>query len=65
MTDIDLLTSFEHCNLPWDEWTHLSHLRMAYLSLEKYGTKKVLKQSLMVLKKYKISIPGILSLSFS
>lgn len=52
MTDIDLLTSFEHCNLPWDEWTHLSHLRMAYLSLEKYGNKKGSQAIINGIKKY-------------
>ena len=52
MTDIDFLTSFENCNLPWDEWNHLSHLRMAYLSLEKYGNKKGSQAIITGIKKY-------------
>ena len=37
MSDESFLESFEKCTLPWKEWNHIAHVRMAYLSLKKYG----------------------------
>jgi hypothetical protein len=33
MTDEDFLAAFEGCTLPRTEWTHVAHLRMAWLYL--------------------------------
>ena len=37
MNDESFLESFEKCTLPWKEWNHIAHVRMAYLRLKKYG----------------------------
>ena len=31
MNDADLLTAFEDCSLPIEQWTHRTHVRVAYL----------------------------------
>jgi hypothetical protein len=31
MNDADLLTAFEDCSLPVEQWTHRAHVRVAYL----------------------------------
>lgn len=31
MNDADLLTAFEDCSLPIEQWTHRAHIRVAYL----------------------------------
>ncbi len=31
MNDADLLTAFEDCSLPIEQWTHRAHVRVAYL----------------------------------
>ena len=37
MDDADLLRQFEDCTLPFHEWTHRSHVKVAYLYLQKYS----------------------------
>ena len=47
MNDEVFLESFEKCTLPWEEWNHFAHVRMAYLSLKKYeellGSEMIVK----------------------
>lgn len=31
MTDKELLVAFENCTLPYEQWTHRAHVRVAYL----------------------------------
>ena len=31
MTDIEFLAAFEDCSLPFEQWTHRAHVRVAYL----------------------------------
>jgi hypothetical protein len=36
MTDEEFVTAFEQCTLPRAEWTHLAHIRLAWLYLGRY-----------------------------
>lgn len=36
MTDDDLIRQFEDCSLPFDEWTHRMHVRVAFSYLERH-----------------------------
>jgi hypothetical protein len=36
MDDADLLQQFESCSLPFSQWTHRCHVKVAYLILSKY-----------------------------
>jgi len=38
MTDDEFLTAFEDTTLPREEWTHLAHVRMAFLYLTRSPT---------------------------
>jgi hypothetical protein len=37
MDDRDFLEQFERCTLPFDQWTHRAHVKVAYLYLRQYG----------------------------
>jgi hypothetical protein len=37
MIDEDFLARFEDCSLPFEQWTHRSHVKVAYLYLRKYS----------------------------
>jgi hypothetical protein len=37
MTDADLLRQFETCTLPFEQWTHRSHVKIAFLLLREHG----------------------------
>jgi hypothetical protein len=37
MTDDELLRQFEDCTLPFDQWVHRAHLKMAYLYLTRHS----------------------------
>jgi hypothetical protein len=36
MSDDDLLRQFEECTLPFDQWVHRAHVRVAYLYLSRH-----------------------------
>ena len=36
MDDSQFLNAFENCTLPFDDWTHRAHLRVAYLYASKF-----------------------------
>ena len=36
MSDDDLLRQFEDCSLPFDQWVHRAHVRVAYLYLTRH-----------------------------
>ena len=42
MTDDELLRRFEDCSLPFDLWTHLAHVKVAYLYLRDNDFEKAL-----------------------
>ncbi len=37
MTDDELLSAFESCTLPFAEWTHRAHVRVAYTYLRRHS----------------------------
>lgn len=42
MNDETFLKRFEACKLPWAEWTHGAHLRVAYLYLTRYPLEEAI-----------------------
>jgi hypothetical protein len=44
MTDADLLTQFESLTLPFSQWTHRAHVKVAYLYLRKYPFPEALSR---------------------
>jgi hypothetical protein len=36
MDDAELLRKFEDCSLPFDQWTHRAHVKVAYLHLRQF-----------------------------
>jgi hypothetical protein len=37
MDDAAFITAFEACELPFDQWTHRAHLKVAYLYIREHG----------------------------
>jgi hypothetical protein len=50
--DAELVRQFEACTLPFSEWTHRSHVKVAYLYLEKYPFKEALARIGPNIKRY-------------
>lgn len=46
MSDDELLAAFEKCTLPHDQWTHLAHVRVAYL----YTNRNVFETALEIVR---------------
>ena len=44
MTDPDLLSHFESLTLPFDQWTHRAHVKVAYLYLCKHPFDEALRR---------------------
>ena len=44
MTDADLLAKFEDLSLPFTEWTHRAHVKVAYLHLKRDPFPEALKK---------------------
>jgi hypothetical protein len=42
MSDDEFLAQFENCTLPFDQWTHRAHVRVAYLYLTQSGFPEAL-----------------------
>jgi hypothetical protein len=52
MTDGELLAQFEACTLPFAEWTHRTHVKVAYLYLEKLSFAEALETIRRNIKQY-------------
>ena len=52
MTDERLLQQFEDLSLPFAEWTHRAHVKVALLYLQKYGFDEALAQLRTGIKAY-------------
>jgi outer membrane protein assembly factor BamD (BamD/ComL family) len=52
MTDDQLLSEFEQCTLPFEQWTHRSHVKVAYLYLRKMPFDQALDQVRTAIKRY-------------
>jgi len=44
MDDATLLEQFESCDLPFERWSHRTHLRVAYLYLRRHPFDKALRR---------------------
>jgi outer membrane protein assembly factor BamD (BamD/ComL family) len=55
MTDDDLLQQFETQTLPYQEWTHRCHVKVAYLYLKKHPFAEALTQMQKGVKTYNAS----------
>ena len=42
MSDDEFLAQFENCTLPFDQWTHRAHVRVAYLYLRRHPFREAL-----------------------
>ncbi len=52
MDDLDLLRQFESLTLPLAEWTHRSHVKVAYLYLRRHPFAEALEQMRARIKAY-------------
>src|SRR5579862_7404765 len=52
MDDRDLLTQFESCALPFSQWTHRAHVKVAYLYLKAYPFDEALSRIRQHIKAY-------------
>lgn len=52
MDDAQLIEQFEACTLPFDQWMHRTHVRVAYLYLARYGFDEALVRLRRGIKAY-------------
>jgi len=52
MTDEEFLKSFEDLSLPFDQWTHRAHVKVAYCYLRHYSFDKALQKMRAGIKAY-------------
>jgi hypothetical protein len=52
MDDADLLRQFQDLTLPFDQWTHRAHVKVAYLHLQKYPLDEALSRICAGIKSY-------------
>ena len=52
MDDAELVRQFEACTLPFDQWTHRAHIRVAYTYLQRYPFKEALARIAPNIKRY-------------
>lgn len=52
MTDPDLLTQFESLTLPFTEWTHRAHVKVAYLYLKNHPFDEALTRLRTAIQRY-------------
>lgn len=51
-TDPEFLRSFETCTLPFPEWSHRAHLKVAYLYLRQFPFEQALEKVRAAIKRY-------------
>ena len=52
LSDNDFLKAFENCTLPFPEWKHRAHLKIAYLYLRQYPFPQALNRVRGNIKRY-------------
>lgn len=52
MTDDELLAAFENCTLPFEQWNHRAHVRVAYWYSTQHGFQSVLDRMRAGIKAY-------------
>src|SRR5579863_7415328 len=55
MTDAELLSAFESCTLPFEQWTHRAHVKVAYLYARQYPFEEALRRMRASIKAYNAS----------
>jgi hypothetical protein len=61
MTDTEFLEAFEGCSLPEDQWTHQSHVRMAFLYLQQMPLSVAIPVVRDGIKRYNASLKKTLA----
>jgi hypothetical protein len=54
MSDDELLRQFESLELPLAQWTHRTHVKVAYLYLRRYGFERALEEIRVRIKAYNV-----------
>jgi len=52
MNDAHFLAAFENCSLPFEEWTHRAHIRVAYLYASESGLASAIDRMRAGIKAY-------------
>jgi len=52
MIDAELVRQFEACTLPFEQWTHRAHVRVAYTYLQRHGFDGALERMRAGVKQY-------------
>jgi hypothetical protein len=52
MDDSELLRQFENCTLPFEQWTHRCHVKVAYLYLSRYPLDEAMARVKAGIRKY-------------
>ncbi|MCA9118734.1 MAG: hypothetical protein H6822_04655 [Planctomycetaceae bacterium] len=52
MNDDELLEAFVSCKLPFEQWTHRAHVRVAYIYASRHGFRSALDQVRTRIKAY-------------
>ncbi len=52
MSDDELLEQFEGCTLPFAQWTHRAHVKVAYLYLRKHPFNEALAKLRTGIQRY-------------
>jgi hypothetical protein len=50
--DVELLRLFQSCELPFDQWKHRTHVKVAYLYLRQYSFREALAQLGPAIQRY-------------
>ena len=56
--DDDFLARFESCELPEAQWTHLAHIRVAWIYLSKFSPETALQQIRNGILRYNTNVLG-------
>lgn len=54
--EVAFLHAFEACTIPKDQWTHLAHVRMAWLYLNAHGIDETISRATRVIRRYNASL---------
>ena len=52
MDDRTFLEQFEDCTLPFDQWTHRAHVKVAYLYLRRFSLEEAIRKMRQGIQRY-------------
>ncbi|MEY2466227.1 MAG: hypothetical protein QOD03_748 [Verrucomicrobiota bacterium] len=55
MNDADFLLAFENCTLPFAEWKHRAHVKVAYLYLRQFPLEQALEKIRGGIRRYNVA----------